>query len=156
MRRLLVVALIVALGAVASAPALAGSGRNFVAPLAGSQEVPAAETDGRGVATFQLNAAGDELSYRLIAANITDVTQSHIHLAPAGSNGGVVAFLYGFGPTVSPNGILATGTITAGDLIGALAGNPLSDLVSELRAGNAYVNVHTVGIPSGEIRGQIR
>ena len=64
------------------------------------------------------------------------------------------------------DGILAEGTVTAANLSGALAGHPLSDLVAEIEAGNAYVNVHTNDgvaptntgpgdIASGEIRGQI-
>ena len=39
--------------------------------------------------------------------------------------------------------MLSTGTITGASLIGALAGQPLSALVSHIQAGNAYVNVHT-------------
>ena len=64
------------------------------------------------------------------------------------------------------NGVLATGTITAANLIGPLAGQSLEALIDEIEAGNAYVNVHTndgVGptntgpgdFPGGEIRGQI-
>ncbi len=79
-----------------------------------------------------------------------------------------MAFLFG---SVAPgggrtNGVLAQGTITAADLVGPLAGHPLSDLISAMRAGNAYVNVHTndgVGpintgpgdFSGGEVRGQI-
>src|SRR2546426_2061812 len=35
------------------------------------------------------------------------------------------------------------GTITAANLIGPLAGHPLSDLVAALSDGGAYANVHT-------------
>jgi hypothetical protein len=31
-----------------------------------------------------------------------------------------------------------------------------ADIVEAVKAGNAYVNVHTVTYPAGEIRGQIR
>lgn len=130
--------------------------RSFTAHLSGSEEVPAVETQATGQAVFKLNRDGTELSYRLIVANIEDVAQAHIHLAPPGQNGAVVAFLYG--PALiegRANGVLATGTITAADLVGSLAGATLDDLVDELRSGNAYVNVHTMANPPGEIRGQI-
>ena len=41
------------------------------------------------------------------------------------------------------DGVLATGTITAADLVAPLAGHPLSDLVAAIQSGHAYVNVHT-------------
>lgn len=135
---------------------VAAPGRTFVAPLKGDQEVPPVATQAAGLAHFKLSKDGTSLSYKLIVANIEDVTQAHIHVAPAGVNGPVVAFLFGFVPGVTTNGVLAEGTITSSDLIGPLAGQPLSALVDAMRAGNAYVNVHTVANPGGEIRGQIK
>jgi hypothetical protein len=35
------------------------------------------------------------------------------------------------------------------DLIGALPGMAIADLVAELETGDAYVNVHTQTVPSG-------
>jgi hypothetical protein len=133
----------------------------FIAPLSGDQEVPAADTRARGQATFQLSKDGSELSYRLIVANLQNVTMAHIHLAPAGVNGPVVLWLYPAGPPPQlipgrSSGVLATGTVTGADLVGLLAGRPLSALIEEMCAGNAYVNVHTSQYPGGEIRGQIR
>lgn len=119
--------------------------------------MPAVVTDGQGQAIFKLSKDGSELSYKLIAANIEDVTQAHIHIAPAGENGAVTAFLFGFvAEGVDPNGVLAQGVITSGDLIGPLAGMTLDDLIDAFESGNAYVNVHTIANPPGEIRGQIR
>jgi hypothetical protein len=135
----------------------------FTANLTGAAEVadPAVETSAKGQAVFRLSQDGTELSYRLIVANIENVTMSHIHLAPAGANGPVVAWLYPDGPPAQlipgrSSGVLAVGTITADDLVGPLATMSLDDLVDELRAGNAYVNVHTTAYPAGEVRGQIR
>jgi hypothetical protein len=135
--------------------------RSFVAVLSGAEEVPPVDTRARGQASFQLSHDGTELSYRLIVANIENVSMAHIHLAPAGANGPVVAWLYPGGPPPQLiegrfQGVLAEGTITAGDLVGPLAGATLADLVDELSAGNAYVNVHTSQFPPGEVRGQIR
>jgi hypothetical protein len=140
---------------------LANGNRNYTASLKGENEVPAVETNAQGQAIFQLSKDGAELSYKLIVANIYDVHMAHIHLAPAGQNGGVVVWLYPDGPPpqLIPgrfSGILAEGTITADDLVGALAGQTLEDLINEMDAGGAYVNVHTSANPGGEIRGQIR
>jgi hypothetical protein len=139
----------------------------FVTPLSGDEEVPPRETSARGVAVFQLSPDGTELSYRLIASNIDNVIAAHIHLGPPDCQCPVVAFL--FGPVApaggSQDGVLATGVITADDLVGSLAGQPLSALIDEIEAGNTYVNVHTSdpaapastpgNFPGGEIRGQL-
>ncbi len=138
-----------------------GQGQTFVAPASGAQEVPPNDSLARGQTIFRLSADGDQLSYRLIVANLENVIQAHIHLAPAGVNGPVVAWLYPSGPPAQlipgrSSGVLATGTITEADLVGPLAGQSLADLVDEMEAGNTYVNVHTSQFPPGEIRGQIR
>jgi CHRD domain len=99
---------------------------------------------------------------------------AHIHMARAGQNGLIVVWLY---PSTAPNvtaplgqgrldGVIAEGTITAGDFVGPLAGHPLSDLLEAFENGTAYVNVHTNDgvaptntgpgdFPGGEIRGQV-
>jgi hypothetical protein len=135
--------------------------RNFVAVLSGGEEVPPNDSLARGQASFQLSRDGTELSYRLIVANIENVTQAHIHLAPAGANGPVVAWLYPSAPPAQLipgrfEGVLAEGTITEANLVGQLAGEPLDTLLEHMRAGNTYVNVHTSQFPPGEVRGQIR
>ncbi len=138
----------------------AGMKTNFRAHLSGDQEVPAVETDATGQAIFNLSKDGMTLSYKLIVANIENVRMAHIHLAAAGSIGGVVVWLY---PSGAPpvliegitNGILAQGEITADNLTGSLAGQTLKDLIENMKSGNAYVNVHTVAFGGGEIRGQI-
>jgi hypothetical protein len=151
--------LLLALSLVAT-PALAEVNRNFSTHLTGSEEVPPVQTRAQGQAIFQLSKDGTELDYKLIVANIEDITQAHIHLAPLGVNGPVVAWLYPGSPPAMLipgrfSGVLATGIITADDLVGPLAGMSLNDLVKEMRAGNTYVNVHTFQFPAGEVRGQI-
>lgn len=136
--------------------------RNFRAHLSSDQEVAAVpvESMATGQAIFQLSKDGMSLHYKLIVANIEDVLMAHIHMAAAGANGGVVAWLYPSGPPPAllvgtTNGILAEGTIMAEHLVGDLAGMTLHDLVEEMKNGGTYVNVHTSSYPGGEIRGQI-
>ncbi|CAN5159610.1 hypothetical protein BH23BAC1_BH23BAC1_27780 [soil metagenome] len=133
--------------------------KNFVAPMEGAQEVPPADTKARGNAIFHLR--DDGLHYRIIVANLENLSMAHIHLAPAGSNGGVVVWLHPSGPPPQlipgrTSGILATGIITEANLVGSLAEGTLEDLLEHMRMGNAYVNVHTTQYPGGEIRGQIK
>ncbi len=156
--RLLFASFVALLAVAGSAVGVGAQSQTSVAHLSASEEVqtPAIQSNAQGQAIFQLSADGTALSYKLIVANIIDVQAAHIHLAPAGTNGPVVAFLF-HGPTTSgrTQGVLAQGTITAADLIGPLAGHPLSDLVSAMQAGGTYTNVHTTAHPAGEIRGQI-
>ncbi|MDH3502364.1 MAG: CHRD domain-containing protein [Nitrosopumilus sp.] len=130
--------------------------KNFVAPLSGNQEVPPVDTKATGLAKFQVNKDGDEISYKLLV-NMDDVTQAHIHLGPEGENGPVVAFLFGFvAEGIDNKGILAQGTITEDNVIPRDGfDGTLNSLINEMRSGNTYVNVHSIGTPSGEIRGQI-
>jgi hypothetical protein len=136
------------------------SEHNLRTHLTGAEENPVRETDAQGQAIFQVNDDSTAISYKLIVANIENVTQAHIHLAPAGVNGGIVAWLY---PAAPPSqlipgrtqGTLGEGEITAASLVGSLSGSPLSALLDAMRNGGAYVNVHTSQFPPGEIRGQI-
>jgi len=138
----------------------------MVTHLTGHEEGPPRDTKAQGNAHFEIE--DDGVSYKLIVANIHNVVASHIHLGAAGTNGPIVAFLYG---SVAPGGgriqgVIAEGQITESDLIGPLTGHPLSDLIDAIEAGNIYVNVHTNDgqgspntgpgdFPGGEIRGQL-
>lgn len=136
----------------------------FTAHLAGDNEVPPSGSKGQGQAIFTLNEDGTALHYKLIVANTKNVTQAHIHCGEAGINGPVVVFLFGFvAGGVNQNGVLAEGTITNDDIIprpssqecmGGLA--TFENLLEKIRTGGAYVNVHTVDLPGGEIRGQVK
>ena len=137
------------------------SKHNFRTHLQGKNEVPEVETNAQGQATFKVSKDGSSISYKLIVSNIENVMMAHIHNAPAGTNGGVVVWLYPDSPPPALidgrfDGVLAEGTITADDLVGAIAGQSLDVLIAEIEAGNTYVNVHTVQNPAGEIRGQIQ
>jgi hypothetical protein len=167
MRKLFAVLLLGVTVLALAAPADADE-RNFVAHLSARDQVPSNESLAQGQAIFHLSADGTQLDYTLIAVNIDNVVFAHIHLAPSGVNGPVVAFL--FGPVAAGggrfSGVLAQGTITEDDLIGPLAGQEFTALVDAMLDGNTYVNVHTDDgvapggtgpgdLPAGEVRGQI-
>lgn len=154
-------ALALGLASVATPIALAGdppqSDTRFFTVVTGSEEVPPVDSDGFGRARFTLLPNGEGLRFQLLANGLEEILFAHIHLAPTGVNGPIVAFLFeSAGSPVTQNGMLSQGVITAEDLVGPLTGMPLSALIDAIIAGNAYVNVHTMAHPTGEIRGQIR
>lgn len=129
----------------------------FRAELTGKEDVPPLETKTKGEAVFKVSKDGKELTYMLKIMDIEDVTAAHIHAGKMGVEGPPVAGLFG-GPKKDGmfSGNLAKGTITGKDLVGPLAGKTMGDLVTMIKNGEAYVNVHTIKHPGGEVRGQIK
>ena len=132
----------------------------FVAHLWGREQVPPVVTQALGVATFEVAADGGSVRYRLELSRAVNVQMAHIHVAPPGQNGPVAVWLYPSAPPpqLKPgrfDGELASGVLTAANLVGPLARQPLSALLERMRLLETYVNVHTVARPGGEIRGQI-
>ena len=137
--------------------AMAAAAATFKVGLSGKEVVPAVETRTAGEADFTLSADGKELAYTLVILDIEDVTAAHIHAGKMGIEGPPVAGLFG-GPKKAGmfSGTLAEGTITDKNLVGPLAGKTVGDLMTMIKNGEAYVNVHTPKHPGGEVRGQIK
>jgi hypothetical protein len=134
--------------------------QTFSTQMTGDQEVHDVVTTATGDASFVVSADGASISYEVNVAGLVDVTMAHIHLGVVGEDGPVVAWLYPDGPPPvliagETTGVLATGTITADDLVGEFEGEALSTLIDAMLAGGTFVNVHTDAYPAGEIRGQI-
>jgi CHRD domain len=152
MRRLIVIAMLAlgALGLPATATAAPARTNLFIAHLVGDQETPPNASLAQGEVIMHVNADGT-VSYKLIVANINNVFMAHIHVAPRGVPGPIKQWLYPVGgpPTQllpgRTDGILAQGTFT-----------PTPELLAAIENGDAYVNVHTLLHPGGEIRGQLR
>ena len=146
--------LVLALALVAALPAAAAGPTNYRAHLSSEVE---GKWLGQGQAIFKFSPDGETVSFKLIAANIENITVAHIHLAPApGENGPPVLFLYG--PQLISgrfSGVLSEGTATSADLVGPMAGQTLDDLQARILEGRTYVNLHTSQNPGGEIRGTI-
>lgn len=144
---------------------------HYKATLTGADTMPdPVKTSAVGELQLVVSADGKSIRYVLSVKDLLNASAGDLHLGPAGANGPLVVKLFpvgGAAPKKGPfSGVLAQGTLDAGDLIGSLKGEKLEVLLEELAAGNAYVNVHTTdGVeppntgpgdhPLGEIRGQI-
>ena len=143
----------------------------FGARLRGLEEVPSISTLAQGFFLGTLNAAGTALDYTVVYFDLQGtITQSHIHIAQPGVNGGIVLFFCtnlappaGVPvPPACPSGPginTVTGTLTAANVITqtaqGIAAGEFAEVVRAMRAGNSYANVHTDLFPGGEIRGQV-
>lgn len=129
----------------------------FDAVLSPANEVPVRSTAANGRAQFVTD--GTTVSYSIEVDDINAVIAAHIHSAPAGVNGPIRVFFFGGGSpnpggpsTFTDKSILAQGSFTAADVTGV----SFADLLTQMRNGQAYVNVHTTQFGGGEMRGQIQ
>jgi hypothetical protein len=140
--------------------------REFVARLRGVNEVPLTLTAARGTLRLSVNADDSSVHFLLEYHGLqTPVLFSHIHIGQPNVNGGVTVFFCdnSAGSTRQPcpqgEGTVE-GDFTADDVIGVTAQqlevNNLDKVLSAIRAGETYANLHTMTSPGGEIRGQIR
>ncbi|MBX3002024.1 MAG: CHRD domain-containing protein [Caldilineaceae bacterium] len=116
----------------------------FTAQLSGINEVPPVTTTASGLATFVVDFETGVTNYTLEVTDLISPTAAHIHVGPAGVNGGVIHWLYHSTGANATNQLPATGVIT-------LTQPQILQLLDE----GLYVNVHTTNNPGGEIRGQI-
>jgi hypothetical protein len=120
---------------------------------------------------FRAKLDGDRIVYELEYKNLVgNVTQAHIHFGQNHTVGGIVVWLCQTTGTPAPSEVAGvtpacptegkvTGTIEAFQVLAQSAQgfppNDLGALISALRAGAAYANVHSTTFGPGEIRGQI-
>lgn len=120
-----------------------GGARLFLADLTGANEVPTVTTTATGKGIMALNANATAVDFRVMVQDIDNITMAHIHQAPVGVNGPVIAPLFlGVGLFGPANPISGTAPVNTPQVL-------------HLLAGDYYVNVHTTDYPAGEIRGQI-
>ena len=145
----LVLSLLVYAGSASAQPS------GFAADLSGAEEVPPIMNAATGRATFQVSPDGSELAFKVVVANLGNVTASHIHCAARGANGPFGAILSSSTPGPA-DGISAEGVITAPESGNGCGWSDLAAMLGAMETGNTYVNVHTAANLGGEIRGQIR
>jgi hypothetical protein len=137
------------------------------ASLAPFNQVPSVLAKSSGLFEAQINGDGT-ISFSLSYNNMSSsVVQAHIHFGASRTNGGVMVFLCGGPKPACPASGTITGTLTAADVSTLPATNgdsvvpqgiqpgDLAAMISAIRSGNTYINVHTTNFPNGEIRGQV-
>src|SRR2546428_3218933 len=127
---------------------------NYRAILRGSNQNPPVETHAHGVFIATLSPDGKSITFKLIVANMENVTMAHIHIGDSATNGPVVVVLFHTEtPVARQDGILSQVAVTASDFKGPLLGQAFSALSNTIVNGAAYVIVHSTQHPAEEIRG---
>ncbi|MFQ5464047.1 MAG: CHRD domain-containing protein [Phycisphaerae bacterium] len=116
----------------------------FFASLSGDQEVPPVDVAATGTAALTLNDDETEVVLDISASGFTvPVTMMHLHGGALGENGSVILDL--------TDNLMDLG----GGMVGATGSVAISpEVISALRDGTVYLNMHTADNPAGEIRGQ--
>ena len=163
-----------------SANALAGGNHkdddndnNIRVKLKGFEEAPVTITGASGVLELDINEAAGTIAYELTYKNLEGtVTQAHIHIGQKNVSGGIALWLCQTATNPAPAAVVATtpqcpgpnsgtvsGTLTAASVVGpvgqAVPVGALADVLTAIRAGKAYGNVHSTAAPGGEVRGQL-
>jgi hypothetical protein len=144
----------------------------FQAFLKAANEIPIVISSARGRFSAELDDSGTTpvLRWRLSYEGLEGpITQAHIHVAQRFTNGGIVLWFCANNPPITnaPAGTPAC-PASPGELEGefgpedvtqanqAIPAGDFDDVLTAIRSGNAYVNVHSTVATGGEIRGQIR
>jgi hypothetical protein len=127
---------------------------NFAATLTGAAERPTpVTTTATGTATVTINDANSTFTFSVSVTNLLSPTSSHIHVGTTAEAGPIALSLLATAPAAGVfTGVLASGTLAGSAVVG---GETFATLAAKIRAGNAYINVHTPANPGGEIRGQL-
>lgn len=165
----LLVSTVVSVGLVSSVGADNRGKRQEVvrARLVGYSEVPSQSVPGRGSFRAVIDEDAGTITYALSYADVA-ITQSHLHLGQHHTNGGISVFLctnLGNAPAgvtvqVCPaapaeiTGVIMAANVTGPSAQGIAAGE-FAELLAAIRNGSVYANIHTTGLPAGEVRGQV-
>lgn len=117
----------------------------FTTDLSGMNEVPPNNSNASGKAISMLSGNETSLDFIVQTAGLRNITMAHFHDGKVGVNGPIVKTIQ-----INPVTGKAIGSWTNMDP------EPLTPtLVNKLKRGDLYINIHTVQLPDGEIRGQL-
>lgn len=143
--------------------------KNIKEVLTGYEETPSAvSTTGNGTFNARISEDDSRIDWELTYNDLEGaVQQAHIHFGQRSVTGPISVFLCtnlgngpaGTQPCPAPPATIS-GTIVAADVTNlanerGISAGELDELISAIRAGATYVNVHSTRWPGGEIRSQI-
>lgn len=139
--------ILLTVAAICSAPLLQAGTITFNVALTGTQEVPPNASPGTGWATVVIDDVANTVSVDMTYSGLlTPTTNAHIHCCN--------------GPTV--NSPVVIPFIPAGFVTGNTSGSFAADfmgvdpgIIAGLTSFGGYINVHTSGLPGGEIRANL-
>jgi hypothetical protein len=156
--------------------------QEFAAHLTGFDEIGfiqgpytgAILSDCTATAKLDLDQKAGTVNYTLTYSNVGTtppltgaVTQAHIHFGKRRDSGGILVFFctnLDNGPAGTPaspaNSGTVTGTWTKDSVVAIpeqnVSAGDFNALVAALTSNTAYANIHSAGLPNGELRGQVR
>jgi hypothetical protein len=128
---------------------------DFSATLTGAAERPnPVTTTATGSATVEIDDSDQTLTVTVNVTNLVSTISAHIHVGDSNTAGPISVTLLATPLAIGSftGKIVDNEVFTAADVSG---GETFATLVAKIRSGNAYINVHTVANPGGEIRGQL-
>lgn len=167
MRRSAFIAAALTAGSVVALPR-AALAETVHAQLTSYEEVPVLSSAASGGFRAFIDDAAGTIRYELSYSGLTgDVLMGHIHFGQLSVNGGISVWLCQTADFVDPTGLAptcvqsgtVTGLLTQANVSGpedqGIAPAEFAEIVAAIRAGVAYVNVHSSVFRGGEIRGQL-
>jgi hypothetical protein len=141
---------------------------DYFADLSGVNEIPATPSPGTGFASVSIDLTAHTLFVDITFSGLTGITlASHIHSPTASPGTGTagaatqIPTFVGFPPGVTSGTYMQTFDTSSAStyspvFLTANGGTPAlaeAALASSLAAGTAYLDIHTITFPGGEIRG---
>ena len=130
----------------------------YVAELRSSNEVPVNSSSAQGRVVLLVSRDASYAEYSVEQGGLTGgIRGGHFHRAATGVNGPIVLSFF-FDTTGAPVNAPVPGTTDLeqqGSIGRTITKAQLDTILTDLRAGNLYANIHTPNNPGGEIRGQM-
>lgn len=124
----------------------------FKATMTGNSELPGVVKYVNGYTSFRTASNDTNIKYKVNVKGLSDATGAHIHEGRKAQNGEIiVGLLSNSKKNKTRCGMSIRGNISDSDLIGLLKWETLDYLLSAIKNGITYINIHTPDHPNGEI-----
>ena len=126
--------------------------------LSGHKQVPPVETNVTGQISITVPRSESEIEYKINIIGTSNITSAYMHMGKDGENGKAVADLLKDSKKnkmENQTGVVIRGAVLDSELLGAMNGKSLHDLINAITDGQTYVSINTPTHPKGEIRGQV-